>query len=617
MRNLVLAVLSTAIFFALTGFVYASEQFATDVVVEYSIDGEGKTKVVHDITIENLTTEFYAKSYTLSLVNIQPHNVTATEGNRSLIVNTNVSNDFSEITVDFGQAVVGRGKKRNFQIYFEEDSFISKTGEIWEVAIPKLSSEESFRKYNVKLIIPDSLGKEAYVSPQPSKIEDQSGVKEYYFDKNAVATSGISAGFGDFQVFSFTLKYHLENPLVKGTSVEIAIPPDTTYQKLYYENISPSPTNVLVDDDGNWLASYELLPRQKLDIVVNGSVQIFSGARRDFVGPSEELLFNNTLPSKFWQSKDPGIMGVASELEGPKDIYNYVTGLLDYDYQRIGPEVDRKGALAALDSPKSSICMEFTDLFIALSRAKGIPAREINGFAYTENPEIEPLSLVNDVLHSWPEYWDSQKKMWVPVDPTWGDTTGGVDFFNKLDLRHFVFVIHGGDPEKPYAPGSYKLGPNPQKDVFVNFGELPKQRVSRPQISATVKSSLPLMPTTLLVSISNPGPVTILNILSEVSLDSEKRAFEKIDLLPPFATYKFAVDIPFSDLWSNSPGKVIIRANGAVFEFNTIRNQTLIQILIIFLALVGIVTLLVLIKFKKIKFPNLVKFKSRHVFSSK
>src|SRR5258707_13577173 len=101
--------------------------------------------------------------------------------------------------------------------------------------------------------------------------------------------------------------------------------------------------------------------------------------------------------------------------------------------------------------------MEFTDLFIAMARAAGIRAREINGYAYTENKDSEPLSLVADVLHSWPEYWDKYNKEWILVDPTWGNTTHGIDFFHKLDLRHFTFVIHGVNSEFPLSPGSYKL----------------------------------------------------------------------------------------------------------------------------------------------------------------
>jgi len=83
--------------------------------------------------------------------------------------------------------------------------------------------------------------------------------------------------------------------------------------------------------------------------------------------------------------------------------------------------------------------MEFTDTFITLVRALGIPAREINGYAYAQNDRLRPLGLEQDVLHSWPEYYDFASQTWQQVDPTWGNTTGGLDYFHKFDLDHFTF----------------------------------------------------------------------------------------------------------------------------------------------------------------------------------
>ena len=36
-----------------------------------------------------------------------------------------------------------------------------------------------------------------------------------------------------------------------------------------------------------------------------------------------------------------------------------------------------------------------------------------------------------------------------PVDPTWGDTTGGVDYYNFFDLNHIVFAYNGKSSEQP------------------------------------------------------------------------------------------------------------------------------------------------------------------------
>jgi len=85
----------------------------------------------------------------------------------------------------------------------------------------------------------------------------------------------VTAGFGQFQVFSFNLSYHLENPLSLNSQTEIALPPDTAFQKVYFSKIEPKPNDVKIDQDGNWLAVYKLTPRQRIDINAVGSVQVF------------------------------------------------------------------------------------------------------------------------------------------------------------------------------------------------------------------------------------------------------------------------------------------------------------------------------------------------------
>jgi hypothetical protein len=163
---------------------------------------------------------------------------------------------------------------------------------------------------------------------------------------------------------------------------------------------------------------------------------------------------------------------LAQQLGTPQAIYNYVVKNLNYDYSRVSSNKPRLGAVNVLNSPNSAVCLEFTDLFIALSRAAGIPAREIDGFAYTKNTKERPLSLVKDILHAWPEYYDFNSKTWIMVDPTWGNTTGGIDYFNTLDFDHFAFVIKGQDSSYPIPAGGYKLSQDINtKDVNVQIGD--------------------------------------------------------------------------------------------------------------------------------------------------
>src|SRR6185369_7078379 len=213
-------------------------------------------------------------------------------------------------------------------------------------------------------------------------------------------------------------------------------------------------------------------------------------------------------------------------------------------------------------------------------RAAGIPAREINGYAYTENPQLQPLSLVADVLHSWPEYYDRDKGVWIPIDPTWGSTTGGVDFFNKLDLRHFTFVIHGKDSNKPYAPGSYKLGPNPQKDIFVSFGKLPQDRISIPILTASSKRTIPFLSYLYSVKIGNPGPVALYSVYPSIYFDENIKNRDFIAILPPYSTYDMPITVPFSLLGKSTPDIVKVVVEGSQVRIFTNKKQIVITSLL-------------------------------------
>lgn len=584
----------------------ADDQFAVDAVVTYKVTDTGKTLVTYDITLENLYSTFYATTYTLTLENITAGKIQAIDDKGRQIPKEEVQKDQTlDLKLTFIDAVVGLGQKRHFTISYENSAFAVKTGEIWEISIPRLSDNGSFRNYEVDLNIPDSFGQEAYISPAPVSFRDENGNKRYIFNKNEIGQTGVTAGFGQFQVFTFNLAYHLENPLNVNSQTEVALPPDTAFQKAYFTKIEPKPSDVRIDQDGNYIAVYKLSSRQRIDVTVDGSVQIFAGFR-PFLSPNEEVIKNNLAPTTYWQSNDPQIKAIAQDLKTPQAIYDFVSTKLKYDFDRVKPNVVRMGAINALANPTQAICMEFTDLFIALARAAGIPAREVNGYAYTENKELQPLSLVADVLHSWPEYYDQNKGVWIPVDPTWGSTSG-VDYFNKLDLRHFAFVIHGTSDREPYAPGSYKLGPNPQKDVFVSFGQLPTNRNSIPQITVTTDRNIPFLDMLYTVDIYNPGPSTMYSFYPTIYFDKVLYARELVQILPPFSIYHKQITIPYSLLGKNTPDNIKIIVNETQVSLSTNKSQVVINSLVALFALFIIIVISVLIKLKKIKF-NYAKF---------
>lgn len=600
LKKLTIILLFVLSFLAFPGHVHAQEQFSIDTSIQYRIQDDGQTRVIHNVTLTNLYSDLYATNYQLSLENFVPQDLKAEYNGQNLSTSINTNGTTTSVDISFPDAVVGKGKKRNFSISFLIPNVAKKTGEVWEIEIPALSTTSNYGNYEVKLYVPRTFGQEAYISPEPKVRELDSKNYNYLFTKDILGDGSIDAGFGKFQVFSFTLNYHLENPLSKQAKTEIALPPDTSFQQVYYENLTPKPETIDVDEDGNWIATYLLDARERVDVVAKGEVQIFSFPRRyydkEFVDLQKYLE-----PTDVWQVNDPRIQSLAKQLGTPQAIYDYVVNTLKYDYSRVRPNVERFGAVKALQNQDVAICMEFTDLFIALSRAAGYPAREVNGFAYTENPEIQPLSLVADVLHAWPEYWDESQGVWVPIDPTWGSTSG-VDYFNKLDLRHFAFVMHGVDYKQPYPPGSYKLGKNPQKDVFVGFGELPEVRASKPILTASVTTPLPIVGGKINVTIENQGPTALYEKTLKVYFDGKYKQDFVIDSLYPFTQKQIVIPIPFSFLGTKTPDKVTIALDSTVLDVPSNKSLVIIYNLLGLFVLIFIILIWFLKKSGKLKF---------------
>jgi len=586
--------------------VNAEGEFTTDYDVTYEVRETGATEVINKITLTNVFSNLYATSYSVVLDSMSPKNIKAFDLNGPLEVNEVINASKTSLEVRFKDQVVGKDKSRTFWISFEESSFAVRTGEVWEISIPRISENAKFNSYYVTILVPEKLGQEAYISPNPRGKTNQNGYLKYIFNREDVEKTGIVAGFGEFQVFSFSLNYHLENPLSKSATTEITLPPDTAYQRVYYDNIAPKPSKMYTDSDGNWIAEFNLGGRERIDVVASGQVQIFSNFR-PFNKPTQESLNLNVAKTDYWDTSNTEIISLSKKLRTPRQIYDYVSTKLKYDYTRVKPNVERLGGVNALKNPESAICMEFTDLFITLARASGIPAREINGYAYTENPEIQPLSLVNDVLHAWPEYYDVDKGVWIPVDPTWGSTTGGVDYFTKLDLRHFTFVIHGVSDTKPYPAGSYKLGTNPQKDVFVSFGSLPQERNSKLKIEANLEGWIPLISNRLDINIYNPGPVAVYDIWPQIYFDGVKKEVStNFDKLLPFESRKTFIEIPFSFLGAKTPNSVKVSILEDEVSIPTNKNQVVIYNLLFIFIVALLILLTILIRLKRINFDKII-----------
>jgi transglutaminase-like putative cysteine protease len=125
------------------------------------------------------------------------------------------------------------------------------------------------------------------------------------------------------------------------------------------------------------------------------------------------------------QSKDPRIIRVALRIRGrdrdPRVVAEKINTWV-HDSIRGRVTFGVPNALEVLRT-RTGDCNEHTQLFVALARAIGLPARIASGLAYVDGKFY---------YHAWPEVLLGD---WVPVDPTFGQF--------PADAAHIRFVIGG------------------------------------------------------------------------------------------------------------------------------------------------------------------------------
>jgi transglutaminase-like putative cysteine protease len=534
----------------------AQSEFQTDYDVDYSINPQGVTIVTQKISLTNLETNIYPKQYSITLDTDKIRNVIAYDGKGLVSPVITQTDGKTQILLKFNDRVVGLGKHLDFMLRFENTDIAKKNGEIWEINIPGISDSPNLGIYSVSLETPPTFGENAYVVPPPN--DDRK------WSKKQMITGGISAAYGKEQFFSVNLTYHLENTDLTNRITEIALPPDTAFQKVSIRSINPSPINVNRDPDGNWLARYSLPPKSVINVTVNVIVSLTINPRSEY--GKEQIIQDDMLKSTtYWQSQDPLIMGLAQSHRTPKEIYDYLVNTMAYDYNRVNANPIRKGAVKALEQPKNSVCMEFTDAFIAIARAAGIPARQVVGYAYTTNTKLRPLSLITDVMHAWPEYYDNTRQLWIGIDPTWANTTGGIDYFNKLDFNHIVFAINGLKDNYPYPAGSYRDEEKPGKFVNVEFADAQVAKHLTPKINTSIN-----FPRIVISGLSAKGDVTIKNTTGvgindiAIAVDSKPtdlHIIKTLDHLPPFTEVSLPFVFSTHSLFVKSQGIINVSVN--------------------------------------------------------
>jgi len=227
---------------------------------------------------------------------------------------------------------------------------------------------------------------------------------------------------GKPKTVSFTMKYTVETGGKTGHLTLTSIVPMNRpgRQEVVALTCSPEASEIF-EKDGDRFARFEVAdPGSRFEITIRVKMKLqlvdFQTARKQRkknrkkikAAAAEETLKKHLLPEKFIETKDPRILALARKARARGEARK-VRKIHDLVLKRFGPASYRgedRGAAASVESKKVD-CRDYADIFVALCRASGLPARYVEGFTipYSGGPE-----------YAWTEVFLA-KYGWVTFDP--------------------------------------------------------------------------------------------------------------------------------------------------------------------------------------------------------
>lgn len=222
------------------------------------------------------------------------------------------------------------------------------------------------------------------------------------------------------------------------------------YQQVHSVAITPGEYQLARDEYGNLYAEFDfsqIQPGERIEVRLEYEVEVRRVAF-DLGACQGELPSENTRAELHIEANNPQIQALSAELaagkatacEQARAFYDYVGENLLYTFN-----AGNWGAQAALGEMGSD-CTEYASLFVALSRAAGIPARYFEGLRYGAG-EGEPVE------HAWAEFY-APGTGWTPADATLGrHEHSRTQYFARLPASHII-VTEGRSPST-LRGGSY------------------------------------------------------------------------------------------------------------------------------------------------------------------
>jgi len=303
---------------------------------------------------------------------------------------------------------------------------------------------------------PISLKQESDTQEEPAAEEVQDEASEYIDEKVAEEEETYPA---ESTKITLKISYNFELP-GKTEKIEfITLVPDNYYprQKVHETLYSITPAEIFKSDDNNYARFVLDDPKDSFVIDIISVLELFrydmdtASQISNFLNTGLDISESYTRQENYIEKDSPLIQEACRDFKEKKQIdlirqiYDFVLDNMSYSGYNPGD----LGAVAALNAGRGD-CTEYSDLFIALCRARYIPARFIEGYT------IDMNNL--NIGHNWTEVYTDDYG-WLPFDPTYDDTDGTtfeklrniyiyLSFIRNDDILnyyHFYYYTYRGD----------------------------------------------------------------------------------------------------------------------------------------------------------------------------
>lgn len=252
----------------------AKSDFSVSVTATYTFAPSGQLTVVQAISSTNLTSKSMLTGFGLDITGSKPTNIKAHDTKDLQVAVSKSSTTSTRLAISgFSSPAAGLGKTHNFTLSYTGDSELHQ-GLVKKIALPGLSNLDFYDRYQLAIVAPKAWGFPTITSFHSSSYLPNftSTTQKMLFTKKQLDFSPVSIVFGNLRTYSFSLKYTL--PGSGNLPRSIILLPDTHYQKVHLDSLTPKPEQVIRDNQGNWLAFYSAAaPR---DVLAKGTINVFT-----------------------------------------------------------------------------------------------------------------------------------------------------------------------------------------------------------------------------------------------------------------------------------------------------------------------------------------------------